>query len=221
MDGCSEIDELIEFIDELEQELADVDYGVQAVILAKERDTLKAELEQLGSDLFNLGKELKKAIEDSGILCNESAKLRKSNQEFITEINALKEEIGIYSENFNIKCIENSDLKVELERVTKELEVFNTDNHPEYKVKPKCVHENDKELLILLTDSRERLRAENNVLLNHLELALLFCPKGPVPKGLGPMFYHTLNYKYDAELQQRIDYAREALAKADSIKEQK
>ena len=27
----------------------------------------------------------------------------------------------------------------------------------------------------------------------HLALALSFAPKGPVPKGLAPMFYHTLD----------------------------
>jgi len=44
-----------------------------------------------------------------------------------------------------------------------------------------------------------------------LELALSFCPKGPVPKDLGPMFYHTLNYEDEVKLQDRIDNARKAL----------
>lgn len=46
---------------------------------------------------------------------------------------------------------------------------------------------------------------------NHLRLALSFAPKGPVPKGLAPMFYYTLDYESEVELQKRIDEAREAL----------
>lgn len=45
----------------------------------------------------------------------------------------------------------------------------------------------------------------------HLALALSFAPKGPVPEGLSPEFYHTLNYHSEVELQKRIDEAREAL----------
>lgn len=45
----------------------------------------------------------------------------------------------------------------------------------------------------------------------HLTLALSFCPKGPVPKGLGPTFYHTLNYEDECKLQAKIDEARAAL----------
>lgn len=45
----------------------------------------------------------------------------------------------------------------------------------------------------------------------HLALALSFAPKGPVPEGLAPMFYHTLEYHSEVELQKRIDEAREAL----------
>lgn len=40
-----------------------------------------------------------------------------------------------------------------------------------------------------------------------LALALSFAPKGPVPPGLGPMFYHTLNYQDEVKLQERIDNA--------------
>ncbi len=45
-----------------------------------------------------------------------------------------------------------------------------------------------------------------------LELALSFAPKGPVPPGLDPTFYHTLNYEEECKLQTRIDEARAALA---------
>lgn len=44
-----------------------------------------------------------------------------------------------------------------------------------------------------------------------LELALSFAPKGPVPEGLAPQFYHTLSYQSEIELQQRIDKARAML----------
>lgn len=44
-----------------------------------------------------------------------------------------------------------------------------------------------------------------------LELALSFAPKGPVPAGLSPEFYHTLDYNEEVKLQARIDKACEAL----------
>lgn len=47
----------------------------------------------------------------------------------------------------------------------------------------------------------------------HLALALSFAPKGPVPEGLAPMFYHTLEYESELKLQERIDAAREYLRK--------
>ena len=50
-------------------------------------------------------------------------------------------------------------------------------------------------------------------LVEALELALSFAPKGPVPEGLDPTFYHTLNYQDELKLQERIDNARDALAK--------
>lgn len=44
-----------------------------------------------------------------------------------------------------------------------------------------------------------------------LELALSFAPKAPVPQKLAPMFYHTLSYNGDVELQVKINGARELL----------
>lgn len=49
-------------------------------------------------------------------------------------------------------------------------------------------------------------RAEE--LVEAARLGLSFAPKGPVPEGLAPMFYHTLEYKSEVELQKRIDEAR-------------
>lgn len=46
----------------------------------------------------------------------------------------------------------------------------------------------------------------------HLALALSFAPKGPVPEGLSPEFYHTLDYNEEVKLQARIDDARKALS---------
>ena len=56
------------------------------------------------------------------------------------------------------------------------------------------------------------LEAEALKLEAALELALSFAPKGPVPKDLPPMFYHTLSYEEEVKLQVRVDEAREALA---------
>lgn len=53
---------------------------------------------------------------------------------------------------------------------------------------------------------------ETEALREALKLALSFAPKGPVPEGLAPMFYHTLEYKTEVELQERIDKARELIA---------
>lgn len=50
-----------------------------------------------------------------------------------------------------------------------------------------------------------------------LELALSFCPKGPVPIGLDPTFYHTLEYDSEVKLQERIDLARKARSEAEKI----
>lgn len=56
------------------------------------------------------------------------------------------------------------------------------------------------------------LKADYDELKSHLALALSFAPKGPVPEGLAPMFYHTLNYEDECKLQERIDKARQVLA---------
>lgn len=54
-------------------------------------------------------------------------------------------------------------------------------------------------------------------LLDALKLALSFCPNGPVPSDLAPMFYHTLSYEEEVKLQERIDNAREALKKWEGV----
>jgi hypothetical protein len=63
------------------------------------------------------------------------------------------------------------------------------------------------EKALMVRDEREKAIVEA------LELALSFAPKGPVPEGLAPMFYHTLNYEDEVKLQARIDEARAALLK--------
>ena len=68
----------------------------------------------------------------------------------------------------------------------------------------------DFEYLLFRLDIAERALSE---LKEHLELALSFCPKGPVQEGLDPTFYHTLEYNEELKLQKRIDAAREALEK--------
>lgn len=57
----------------------------------------------------------------------------------------------------------------------------------------------------------DRQAARIEKLEKELELALSFCPEGPVIPGLFPMFYHTLEYETEVKLQARIDAAREAL----------
>lgn len=61
-----------------------------------------------------------------------------------------------------------------------------------------------------MTESLKKIREA-------LELALSFAPKGPVPEGLAPMFYHTLNYEDECKLQKRIDEARSCLALLDTL----
>jgi hypothetical protein len=58
----------------------------------------------------------------------------------------------------------------------------------------------------------EDLRTENQYLRTIAKIGLSFAPKGPVPAGLAPMFYHTLSYDADAKLQATIDEARKYLA---------
>ncbi len=60
-----------------------------------------------------------------------------------------------------------------------------------------------------------KYQADIESLKEHLELALSFCPKGPVPEGLAPTFYHTLVYEDEVKLQERIDKARAALAQGE------
>ena len=49
------------------------------------------------------------------------------------------------------------------------------------------------------------------------ELFASFAPKGPVPEGLCPSFYHTLNYADEVKLQERIDAGREALTALEKL----
>jgi len=58
----------------------------------------------------------------------------------------------------------------------------------------------------------ESLRAQVERCVAALELALSFCPKGPVYDGMDPTFYHTLCSKDECKLQERIDSARGLLA---------
>lgn len=58
----------------------------------------------------------------------------------------------------------------------------------------------------------DRLKTENQYLRTIAKIGLSFAPKGPVPAGLAPMFYHTLSYEADAKLQAVIDEARRYLA---------
>ena len=50
-----------------------------------------------------------------------------------------------------------------------------------------------------------------------LELALSFCPKGPVPEGLSPEFYHTLDYLEELKLQEHINESRATLARIEAF----
>lgn len=59
--------------------------------------------------------------------------------------------------------------------------------------------------------STELWRERCEKLVEAAELGLSFAPKGEVPKGLDPTFYHTLEYETEVVLQKRIDDAREAL----------
>ena len=47
---------------------------------------------------------------------------------------------------------------------------------------------------------------EINIILNLL-------PKGNIPKGLDPTFYHTLTYDGDKKLQAQVDKLRDKLEK--------
>lgn len=72
-----------------------------------------------------------------------------------------------------------------------------------------------------LTPEQEARLIDAGELGDHLELALSFAPKGPVPEGLFPTSYHTLSYADEVKLQERVDAAREALAKFQAVKEAK
>lgn len=51
------------------------------------------------------------------------------------------------------------------------------------------------------------------ILLDNKEIILIlnFLPKGAVPKGLDPTFYHTLTYDGDLETQKIADELRDKL----------
>ncbi len=46
-----------------------------------------------------------------------------------------------------------------------------------------------------------------------LKITISFAPKGEIEKGLPPMFYHTLSYEGELELDSKINKAREFLKK--------
>ena len=46
---------------------------------------------------------------------------------------------------------------------------------------------------------------------DEINLILNFLPDGNPPKGLDPMFYHTLTYEGDVKIQERADQLREKL----------
>jgi hypothetical protein len=103
--------------------------------------------------------------------------------------------------------IQNIHLPVDIFSATK-VSVFDLEVNPTI----------ESEVYVIEYSEYEKLKKENEVLREHLKLALSFAPKGPVPEGLSPMFYHTLNYQDEVILQARIDKAREALEQADKIR---
>lgn len=65
-------------------------------------------------------------------------------------------------------------------------------------------------------DLIKNLVDENARLLEALEFAVsaadyLYKTKSPVPRGLAPMFYHSLSYEGDVELVEKTKKARAAL----------
>ena len=50
-----------------------------------------------------------------------------------------------------------------------------------------------------------KLREDAEKMKLYIKFLLTFAPKGEVPKGLAPMFYHTLDYEKEVELQNRIN----------------
>jgi len=68
-------------------------------------------------------------------------------------------------------------------------------------------------MVLSLLEDCDTLESELKVAAEAAMLGLSFAPKGPVTPGLDPTFYHTLNYESEVELQNKIDAAREALAK--------
>ena len=61
-----------------------------------------------------------------------------------------------------------------------------------------------------------QLEAKLKLAVEAAKLGLSFAPKGEVPKGLDPMFYHSLDYEYELNLQHRIDKARSDIAKIEA-----
>ncbi len=83
---------------------------------------------------------------------------------------------------------------------------------------PSAKYEEIPDYHVIEISAVEQLEARIKELQEHLKLALSFAPKGPVPEGLASMFYHTLNYADEVELQGRIDKAREALLEDETMK---
>lgn len=126
------------------------------------------------------------------------------------------------------ECDEHDAMKAELSVLRAQLATAEKKNHyncigviAEFKDKwQTCERELTKErdrseqLKIAVdkaTDIIAKERSKSAALVEAAKLGLSFAPKGPVPEGLAPMFYHTLNYQDELKLQARIDEAREAL----------
>lgn len=67
------------------------------------------------------------------------------------------------------------------------------------------------------SEETAKLREAVRVMRDAAALGLSFAPKGPVPPGLDPTFYHTLNFNSEVQLQTRIDAAREAISIVDAL----
>ena len=50
---------------------------------------------------------------------------------------------------------------------------------------------------------------------SEVRIILNLLPKGPVPEGLDPTFYHTLTHDGDVKLQAQFDQLREKLTVVD------
>jgi len=97
-----------------------------------------------------------------------------------------------------------AELRQKLEAVRDEFARIN-DEHPIQDNYGTAIYTFDQ-LLPLLLDAYEAL-----------ELALSFCPKGPVPERLSPEFYHTLDYLEELKLQERVNESRATLTRIEAF----